>query len=77
MLIASRRRLAALEDAAVISLDTLIPGEPAELIARLAAPACKPPPLWVRLPACAAICRWRPGCWPVSLAAGDCPCMPH
>ena len=36
MLIASRRRLAALEDAAVISLDTLIPGEPAELLACLA-----------------------------------------
>jgi DNA-binding SARP family transcriptional activator/Flp pilus assembly protein TadD len=35
-LITSRRRLAALEDAAVISLDTLAPGEAAELLARLA-----------------------------------------
>jgi DNA-binding SARP family transcriptional activator len=36
VLITSRRRLAALEDAAVISLDTLAPGEAAELLARLA-----------------------------------------
>jgi hypothetical protein len=36
MLITSRRRLAALEDAAVISLDTPTPGEAAELPARLA-----------------------------------------
>ena len=36
VLITSRRRLAALEDAAVISLDTLPPGEAAELLARLA-----------------------------------------
>jgi len=37
VLITSRRRLAALEDAAVISLDTLSPGEAAALLARLAA----------------------------------------
>jgi Transcriptional regulatory protein, C terminal/NB-ARC domain len=36
VLVTSRRRLAALEDAAVISLDTLAPGEAAELLARLA-----------------------------------------
>ena len=36
VLVTSRRRLAALEDAAVISLDTLGPGEAASLLARLA-----------------------------------------
>jgi tetratricopeptide (TPR) repeat protein len=36
VLITSRRRLAALEDAAAINLDTLTPGEAAELLARLA-----------------------------------------
>jgi tetratricopeptide (TPR) repeat protein len=36
VLITSRRRLAALEDAAVISLDTLTPGEAAVLLAQLA-----------------------------------------
>jgi tetratricopeptide (TPR) repeat protein/transcriptional regulator with XRE-family HTH domain len=36
VLITSRRRLAALEDAAVIGLDTLAPGEGAALLARLA-----------------------------------------
>jgi len=36
VLITSRRRLAALEDAAVISLDILPPGEAADLLARLA-----------------------------------------
>ena len=36
VLITSRRRLAALEDAAVVSLDTLTPGEAAGLLARLA-----------------------------------------
>jgi tetratricopeptide (TPR) repeat protein/transcriptional regulator with XRE-family HTH domain len=36
VLITSRRRLAALEDAAVLSLDTLAPGEAAVLLARLA-----------------------------------------
>ena len=35
VLITSRRRLAALEDADVVSLDTLPPGEAAELLARL------------------------------------------
>jgi tetratricopeptide (TPR) repeat protein/transcriptional regulator with XRE-family HTH domain len=39
VLITSRRRLAALHDAAVISLDTLAPGEAAGLLARLAARA--------------------------------------
>src|SRR6266581_1251307 len=37
VLVTSRRRLAALEDAAQISLDTLPPGEAATLLARLAA----------------------------------------
>jgi len=37
VLITSRRRLTALEDSTVISLDTLSPGEAAELLARLAA----------------------------------------
>src|SRR5215468_2704282 len=37
VLVTSRRRLAALDDAAVISLDTLPPGEAAALLARLAA----------------------------------------
>jgi tetratricopeptide (TPR) repeat protein/transcriptional regulator with XRE-family HTH domain len=37
VLVTSRRRLAALEDAAQISLDTLSPGEAADLLARLAA----------------------------------------
>ena len=36
VLITSRRRLAALDDAAVVSLDTLTPGEAAGLLARLA-----------------------------------------
>ena len=36
VLVTSRRRLTALEDAAVISLDTLSPGEAAALLARLA-----------------------------------------
>jgi DNA-binding SARP family transcriptional activator/tetratricopeptide (TPR) repeat protein len=36
VLVTSRRRLAALQDTAVISLDTLSPGEAAELLARLA-----------------------------------------
>ena len=36
VLITSRRRLAALDDAAVLSLDTLAPGEAAVLLARLA-----------------------------------------
>ena len=36
VLITSRRRLAALEDAAVVSLDTLAPGEAADMLARLA-----------------------------------------
>ena len=39
VLVTSRRRLTALEDAAVISLDTLPPGEAAVLLARLAARA--------------------------------------
>jgi tetratricopeptide (TPR) repeat protein/transcriptional regulator with XRE-family HTH domain len=37
VLVTSRRRLAALQDAAVISLDTLSPGEAADLLVRLAA----------------------------------------
>jgi tetratricopeptide (TPR) repeat protein/transcriptional regulator with XRE-family HTH domain len=37
VLVTSRRRLAALEDAAQISLDTMVPGDAAALLARLAA----------------------------------------
>ena len=71
VLITSRRRLAALEDAAVISLDTLPPAEAATLLARLAGPArdarrgCRQ---WSRSPGCAGTCRWRSGCWPASCA---------
>ena len=66
VLVTSRRRLAALEDAAVISLDTMSPGEAAALLARLAGgPACAPGmPPWARSPACAGTCRWRSACWP-------------
>ena len=39
MLLTSRRRLTALEDAAVVSLDILPPGEAAQLLARLTARA--------------------------------------
>ena len=39
MLVTSRRRLTALEDARAISLDTLPPGEAAALLVRLAARA--------------------------------------
>ena len=44
VLITSRRRLTALHDATVISLDTLSPGEAATLIARLAARPGDPRP---------------------------------
>jgi tetratricopeptide (TPR) repeat protein/DNA-binding transcriptional ArsR family regulator len=44
VLVTSRRRLAALEDAAVISLDILSPGEAAEMLVRLAGrPGLRPP----------------------------------
>ena len=71
VLVTSRRRLAALEDAAVLSLDTLPPGEAADLLARLAGrPDLEPAmPGPVRLPGCAGTCRWRSGCWPASCAS--------
>ena len=49
VMITSRRRLAALADAAVISLDTLSPGEAAQLLARLAGRRGSTPeiPRWV------------------------------
>ena len=68
VLITSRRRLTALEDAAAISLDTLPPGDAAALLARLAGrPACEPvTPRPARSPGCAGTCRWRSGCSPAS-----------
>ena len=65
MLITSRRRLAALEDAAVISLDTLTPDEAAALLARLAGRPDLGPgmPGSLSSPGCAGTCRWRSGCW--------------
>ena len=68
VLITSRRRLTALEDAAVISLDTLPPGEAAALLVRLADPArpgCRATAAR-RSPGCAGTCRWRSGCSPAS-----------
>ena len=64
VLVTSRRRLTALEEAAPISLGTLPPGEAADLFVRLAAP---PRPAARRCRkhqyrrAGAAICRWRSG----------------
>ena len=71
VLITSRRRLTALEDAAVISLDVLPPDEAAALLARLAGPArpaAPGTPRSARSPGCAGTCRWRSGCWPASCA---------
>ena len=68
VLVTSRRRLAALEDAAVISLDTLPP-----VRRRPCWPGWRPGldcapgmPRSVRSPGCAGTCRWRSGCWPAS-----------
>ena len=63
VLITSRRRLAALEDAAVLSLDTLTPGEAAGLLARLAgrADVTAGDPGVGEITGCAGICRWRSG----------------
>ena len=63
VLVTSRRRLTALEEAVPISLGTLPPGEAARLFVRLGGrPAFGPrtarSTTW---PACAAICRWRSG----------------
>ena len=68
VLVTSRRHLTALEDAHAISLDTLPPGEAAELLIRLAArPGLSPATRRsARSPGCAGTCRWRSGCWPVS-----------
>ena len=66
VLVTSRRRLTALEDAIVISIDTLSPDEAWALLTRLAgradleldeAPAG-------RSPGYADTCRWRSECWP-------------
>ena len=68
VLITSRRRLSALEDATAVSLDTLAarPG------GRVAGPAGAGP-AWPRmtrrsgkLPGCAGACRWRSRWWPAS-----------
>ena len=63
VLVTSRRHLSALEDAAVISLDTLPAGEAAGLLVRLAGRLGPGPadPGWPRLPGCADTCRWRSG----------------
>ena len=64
VLVTSRRRLAALEDATVISLDVLLPGEATALAGPAGGPARAAPsaiPRWVRSPGCAGTCRWRSG----------------
>ena len=68
VLVTSRRRLAALDDAAVITLDPLSPAYAAALFTRLAAgPRSAPPiPRSRRSPGCAGTCRWRSGCWPAN-----------
>ena len=72
VLITSRRRLAALEDAAVVSLDTLPPmRRPGCWPAWPAAPTSPPAmPRWARSPRCAGTCRWRlgwqAGSWPTT-----------
>ena len=70
VLITSRRRLAALEDAAQISLDTLPPTR-----RRPCWPGWPPGPMCgpgtsrsARSPGCAGTCRWRSACWPASYA---------
>ena len=70
VLITSRRRLTALEDAAVISLDTLPSGEAAALWPGWQpGPACVPRiRRWARSSACAGTCRWRSRCSPASYA---------
>ena len=69
VLVTSRARLTALEDATVISLDTLPPAEAAELLARLVAagPGSATGPAGVRIRLCGS-CRWRSGWWPASCA---------
>src|SRR5262249_48773485 len=73
VLVTSRRRLAALQDATVVSVDTLSPAEAEALLARLAdrpgLSAGMPP--WGRSPGCADTCRWRSGCWPASCAIAE------
>jgi hypothetical protein len=63
VLITSRWRLAALDDAAVVSLDTLAPGEAAALLARLAARAdvTAADAGWPSSPRYAGTCPWRSG----------------
>ena len=70
VLITSRRRLTALEDATVLSLDALDPDDAAALLAR---DWPRSPGTWARtttsrgkLPGCAGTCRWRSGCSPGS-----------
>jgi hypothetical protein len=64
VLVTSRRRLTAPEEAAVISLDTLPPWRllfcwPGSRPAPGCAPGIWP---WLRSPGCARTCRWRSGC---------------
>ena len=66
VLVTSRRRLAGLEDAEVISLETLPAGEAVELLARLAAGRTWRQARPVRSPGCAGTCRRRSGCSPDS-----------
>jgi len=63
VLITSRLRLAALEDAAVVSLDALTPDEAAGLLARLAGrpDVTAGDPGVGSSPRCAGTCRWRSG----------------
>src|SRR5580704_8353740 len=68
VLVTSRRHLSALDEAAVISLDTLPAGEAAGLLVRLAGrPGLGPGDRgWPRSSGCAGTCRWRSGWWPGS-----------
>ncbi len=61
VLVTSRRRLSALEDATVISLDTLTPRDAAVLLVRLAArPGLRPATWrWAGFPGCADTCHWQ------------------
>ena len=68
VLVTSRRRLAALPDATVISLDTLPPDEAAAPLARLAGRAepYAEDAAAAKSCSCAGFCRWPSGCSPAS-----------
>ncbi len=68
VLVTSRRRLTALEEAQTISLDALPPGEAAGLLVRLAVRPglSSADPGVAEITRCVAACRWRSGCWPAS-----------